>query len=1217
MKINIKYKYKLLLLFLGVAFIAFGFLGDDKNGSAPPKALYRVTATQSSGKQGDAYGMNVNNIWLPINSKGIIADVNIAPNGSGGQYAGGTFLFSSGFFLSGYSNGTLWANACASATLVEDYLPGPVGQTGNSNAVVYVVNSADEPFGQSWQDWIDAVNLGADFYDGNCDGIYDPVDLNNNGKFDPESFPGACDGEDMPDLIGDEMVWCIYNDALPVAQRRWNTTIQVGVEVKQSVFGFASAGAIGNLIFVRYRILYKGLNESSPEELTDVYFGAWADPDVGDHTDDVIGVDTTRNAGYTYNNTPDAVYGNQVPCFMIDFFSGPRAYIAGVTYNDNNGDGRWTPDIEPFDTAIDTATSVQGQRKGIVYYPGAMNLPISSFVMYINGDPNLNDPSNKVEARNYMLGLNRIGNEPDPCTFAYGDVVGGVDCNLVDPRFWFSGDPVANNGTGLGWICTENRDMRQMTNTGPFTLEKDQQNEIVLAYVVGRGANPLDGITVARAIDDGAQTIFDANFLAPSPPPAPVVTLSSSDDFIDIMWETPDQVTYVNYQPSWDLKFEGYQVWAFQQNIPEDIVNGQPNSVLIASYDLDDFIENIYLENAQTEGKDLLYPVSPPENQLEYSTYDTSSTGRIRVRIYNDPFANNIKVTKGKPYYFAVTSYALNYNALRYKADPTVAVGTPGDYYLSSSSFAQEAENIRTIQSIVVGENALNPPVAVQPSNQVSGASMGQVGYDVINNSELTGDTYEVTFIKNDTSVAYSMFWNLTNITTGQVWDSSLAYTYGLTEINQPVTDGFITKIEIQNAAIGLPTYNPPGDLWYNYNNTPVDSLYARGIYYLGTDLIPTGELPYPFETSTLKQRSTFITSDKMRALEIRFGEEGVGKAYRFINGYKRYSPFKPPANTYPYAEAITSSDTTGRGPIGNWDVANNRPFGFVDVPFTVWVVDEQYDEEYQLAVGFMEAAKGSPNFPEGNPDGVWFPGTDARDNGEYLIIFDTPYDPNGNQIEITGGEFQTSSGTQTIWSDYARFWNDLPNVPADAQGITEEQRAIFDSPYLSTMYFFGLVQVDSTSWFTPGDVMTIPLTVYPYTDKDVYQFSTLDGTTLSSQDEQDLWNKVNVYPNPLYGYNELTSYYTNTPDEPYVTFTNLPEQITIKIFSLSGSLLRTLTTDDKSSPESPFLNWDLLNDSGLRVASGMYLAIVSSPKYGDKTLKFAIIMPQKQIQRY
>jgi hypothetical protein len=166
-------------------------------------------------------------------------------------------------------------------------------------------------------------------------------------------------------------------------------------------------------------------------------------------------------------------------------------------------------------------------------------------------------------------------------------------------------------------------------------------------------------------------------------------------------------------------------------------------------------------------------------------------------------------------------------------------------------------------------------------------------------------------------------------------------------------------------------------------------------------------------------------------------------------------------------------------------------------------------------------------------------------------------------------------------------------------------------------MYWFGLVPIDTVNSFTPGDVMTIPLDVYPYTENDVYQFSTLDGTTLSAQDEQELWDMVNVYPNPLYGYNQLTSYNTSTPDEPVVTFTNLPEQITIKIYSLSGSLLRTLTTDDKSTPDSPFLNWDLLNSSGLRVASGMYLAIVSSPIYGDKTLKLAIIMPQKQINRF
>ena len=38
---------------------------------------------------------------------------------------------------------------------------------------------------------------------------------------------------------------------------------------------------------------------------------------------------------------------------MIDFFSGPRAYIAGETYVDIDGNGRYE---EGVDTPLDTAT---------------------------------------------------------------------------------------------------------------------------------------------------------------------------------------------------------------------------------------------------------------------------------------------------------------------------------------------------------------------------------------------------------------------------------------------------------------------------------------------------------------------------------------------------------------------------------------------------------------------------------------------------------------------------------------------------------------------------------------------------------------------------------------------------------------------------------------------------------------------------------------------
>ncbi|HMN25576.1 MAG TPA: T9SS type A sorting domain-containing protein, partial [Ignavibacteriaceae bacterium] len=120
----------------------------------------------------------------------------------------------------------------------------------------------------------------------------------------------------------------------------------------------------------------------------------------------------------------------------------------------------------------------------------------------------------------------------------------------------------------------------------------------------------------------------------------------------------------------------------------------------------------------------------------------------------------------------------------------------------------------------------------------------------------------------------------------------------------------------------------------------------------------------------------------------------------------------------------------------------------------------------------------------------------------------------------------------------------------------------------------------------------------------------------LTDDQARDLFAKVNVFPNPLYGYNPYTAYNNLAADDPFVTFTNLPnEEITVKVYSLSGQLLRTLVKDPNST--SPFLNWNLQNEAGLRVASGLYLAIVSSPKYGDKVLKFSIIMPQKQLPRF
>ncbi len=445
-------------------------------------------------KVGDAYALNINNIYMPLNRKGVLADVNVPPNGSEGQFGGHSFLFSGGFFLSGYSNGDLWANAVASASLVEDYLPGENGDPNNPDAQLYRVGSEDPPFGQSWLDWIHAVYLGADFYDGDGDGIYNPVDKNGNSIWDLD--------EDCPDILGDEMLWCVFYDGVPAVQRRWNTVEPQGIEIRQTVFAYENVSELQNIIFIRYRIKNTGMVAS---EMNDVYFGVWGDPDLGGAQDDLVGCDTLLQSGYTYNDGPDTEYGNNPPSFFAKTLAGPATYIPGVTFIDNNGNGTYD---EGIDTPLDTAYVHRGQTLGIKEYLGAKNQTLSSSIEYINGDPNLRDPNTADEARNYMLGRNRIGLLPDPCNWAYGQVRGGVDCSEVNPYFWYSGDPVTN----YGWINTYPTDQRQMQNIGPFTLEVGEEFEVIVAYVVGQGTDAITSVTESKNISVIAGVLYNSNF---------------------------------------------------------------------------------------------------------------------------------------------------------------------------------------------------------------------------------------------------------------------------------------------------------------------------------------------------------------------------------------------------------------------------------------------------------------------------------------------------------------------------------------------------------------------------------------------------------------------------------------------------------------------------------------------------------------------------------
>ena len=88
----------------------------------------------------------------------------------------------------------------------------------------------------------------------------------------------------------------------------------------------------------------------------------------------------------------------------------------------------------------------------------------------------------------------------------------------------------------------------------------------------------------------------------------------------------------------------------------------------------------------------------------------------------------------------------------------------------------------------------------------------------------------------------------------------------------------------------------------------------------------------------------------------------------------------------------------------------------------------------------------------------------------------------------------------------------------------------------------------------------------------------------------------INVVPNPYYGYSE---YETNQLDNR-IKITNLPRRATISIFTVSGTLVRRLKKDDDVTS----IDWDLKNDYGVPIASGLYVLHVKT-KDGEKILKW------------
>lgn len=114
---------------------------------------------------------------------------------------------------------------------------------------------------------------------------------------------------------------------------------------------------------------------------------------------------------------------------------------------------------------------------------------------------------------------------------------------------------------------------------------------------------------------------------------------------------------------------------------------------------------------------------------------------------------------------------------------------------------------------------------------------------------------------------------------------------------------------------------------------------------------------------------------------------------------------------------------------------------------------------------------------------------------------------------------------------------------------------------------------------------------------------STLPATLLRPAGQS--LSEIRVVPNPFNINDEQFTGFRNK-----ITFLNVPPICTIKIYTLTGDLVKVLEHTDTSGdqPWGVLEDEQMLSDSGQRITSGVYIAYIETPEGKSTIVKFAIV---------
>lgn len=383
------------------------------------------------------------------------------------------------------------------------------------------IQSLKDQYKRDWLEW--PWEKGAPYYERN--GI---------PGYQPNPWAVVDSLSDEPGLANaDQVIWFVTNDLDPDATYGLYGSPPIGLEEQVTCWAFAHQEGLQDVIYQRYRMIYKG-TETTPSTATidQMYLAKWVDPDIGNFSDDFAGSDSTRGLAYVYNSTEsDAEFQklNMVPPVVgYDMVQGPRSQRTGET-------ARWN----------------------LQMVPGYENLPVTTIAYFTEAtrtfDRQLGSYGSAQQWWNLLRGLKPGAGGPSSCLTDYlsGECTG----------FELSGDPQSYRG----WVDGRKDaagDRRIMLSSGPFTMALGDTQEVVIALIGAIGSSNRDGVTVLKERDGTAQDAMNLNFDFPAAIPETPLRIVELDKKFIFDWES--DTTRAKLVESYDSRgytFEGYSLY--------------------------------------------------------------------------------------------------------------------------------------------------------------------------------------------------------------------------------------------------------------------------------------------------------------------------------------------------------------------------------------------------------------------------------------------------------------------------------------------------------------------------------------------------------------------------------------------------------------------------------------------------------------------------------